>query len=146
MPNGRSFLPCCRGRRARRTAGPGRTIARFSTAFFVLRMGMPWRDLPERYGPIRGSAIAAIAGARRAFGYEYSRLWHFGGQIAAISATDGTPSVPPAPTAAAISRDVACGSSPARIKLVLHADSDEGGQLFRLKADSASDRLRTPFR
>jgi hypothetical protein len=26
------------------------------------------------------------------------------------------------------------------------ADSDEGGQLFRLKADSASDRLRTPFR
>ena len=27
-----------------------------------------------------------------------------------------------------------------------YADSDEGGQLFRLKADSASDRLRTPFR
>jgi non-heme chloroperoxidase len=26
------------------------------------------------------------------------------------------------------------------------ADSDEGGQPFRLKADSASDRLRTPFR
>jgi DNA invertase Pin-like site-specific DNA recombinase len=26
------------------------------------------------------------------------------------------------------------------------ADSDEGGQLFRLKADSVSDRLRTPFR
>src|SRR5258707_15410730 len=26
------------------------------------------------------------------------------------------------------------------------ADSDEGGQLFRLKADSNSDRLRTPFR
>jgi hypothetical protein len=26
------------------------------------------------------------------------------------------------------------------------ADSDDGGQLFRLKADSASDRLRTPFR
>jgi hypothetical protein len=29
---------------------------------------------------------------------------------------------------------------------VSFADSDEGGQLFRLKADSASDRLRTPFR
>jgi hypothetical protein len=26
------------------------------------------------------------------------------------------------------------------------ADSDEGGRLFRLKADSVSDRLRTPFR
>jgi hypothetical protein len=26
------------------------------------------------------------------------------------------------------------------------ADSDEGGQLFRLKADSVSDRLRTAFR
>jgi hypothetical protein len=26
------------------------------------------------------------------------------------------------------------------------ADSDEGGQLFRLKAASDSDRLRTPFR
>ncbi len=26
------------------------------------------------------------------------------------------------------------------------ADSDEGGQLFRLKADSISDRLRTAFR
>jgi hypothetical protein len=28
----------------------------------------------------------------------------------------------------------------------LLADSDEGGQLFRLKPDSNSDRLRTPFR
>jgi len=27
-----------------------------------------------------------------------------------------------------------------------NADSDEGGQLFRLKAASDSDRLRTPFR
>jgi ribonucleoside-diphosphate reductase alpha chain len=26
------------------------------------------------------------------------------------------------------------------------ADSDEGGHVFRLKADSDSDRLRTPFR
>jgi hypothetical protein len=26
------------------------------------------------------------------------------------------------------------------------ADSDEGGQLFRLKADNVSDRLRTAFR
>jgi hypothetical protein len=35
---------------------------------------------------------------------------------------------------------------PKRMRLAEHADSDEGGQLFRLKADSASDRLRTPFR
>jgi hypothetical protein len=28
----------------------------------------------------------------------------------------------------------------------LCADSDDGGQVFRLKADSVSNRLRTPFR
>ena len=33
-----------------------------------------------------------------------------------------------------------------RVSIRPNADSDEGGQLFRLKADSASDRLRTPFR
>jgi serine/threonine-protein kinase HipA len=31
-------------------------------------------------------------------------------------------------------------------KFPQNADSDEGGQLFRLKADTDSDRLRTPFR
>jgi hypothetical protein len=30
--------------------------------------------------------------------------------------------------------------------VALAADSDEGGQLFRLKADNVSDRLRTAFR
>ena len=35
---------------------------------------------------------------------------------------------------------------PDEVRIVRDADSDEGGQLFRLKPDSNSDRLRTPFR
>jgi 5-methyltetrahydropteroyltriglutamate--homocysteine methyltransferase len=43
-------------------------------------------------------------------------------------------------------RKVEMGIRADRYKAMVPADSDEGGRLFRLKADSVSDRLRTPFR
>ena len=33
--------------------------------FYVLRTGMPWRDLPERYGPIRLSITHIWSGSPR---------------------------------------------------------------------------------
>ena len=49
MKNGRSLTPCCRTSRAAcRALMIGRVL---NGIFFVLRTGIPWRDLPERYGP-----------------------------------------------------------------------------------------------
>jgi transposase len=44
--------------------------------FYVLRTGMPWRDLPERYGRIRRLTIASIVGLDAASGSGFSTLWH----------------------------------------------------------------------
>jgi transposase len=42
--------------------------------FYVLRTGMPWRDLPERYGPYTTPVIASTAGLVAAFGNEFLYL------------------------------------------------------------------------
>ena len=44
--------------------------------FYVLRTGIPWRDLPERYGPYTRRIIASIVGLDAAFGSEFSTRWH----------------------------------------------------------------------
>ena len=41
--------------------------------FYVLRTGMPWRDLPERYGPY---TIASTDGLDAASGSGFSTRWH----------------------------------------------------------------------
>ena len=43
--------------------------------FYVLRTGMPWRDLPERYGPIRRLTIASTGGLDAGSGSEFSTRW-----------------------------------------------------------------------
>jgi len=44
--------------------------------FYVLRTGMPWRDLPERYGPIQRRTIASTVGLGAASGSGFSTRWH----------------------------------------------------------------------
>jgi transposase len=44
--------------------------------FYVLRTGMPWRDLPARYGPYTTAYIGLIAGLVEAFGSMFSTGWH----------------------------------------------------------------------
>ena len=44
--------------------------------FYVLRTGMPWRDLPERYGPTRRRTNAATGGLDAASGSGFSTRWH----------------------------------------------------------------------
>ena len=39
--------------------------------FYVLRTGMPWRDLPERYGPTQQPIIGSTAGPAAASGGRY---------------------------------------------------------------------------
>ena len=43
--------------------------------FYVLRTGMPWRDLPERYGPTQRRTIGLIVGLGAASGSEFSTRW-----------------------------------------------------------------------
>jgi transposase len=43
------LLPGADGKRKGRPRGDDRKV--LNGIFFVLRSGMPWRDLPERYGP-----------------------------------------------------------------------------------------------
>ena len=43
--------------------------------FYVLRTGMPWRDLPERYGPTQQPTIGSTAGLARASGSASSMSW-----------------------------------------------------------------------
>ena len=53
--------------------------------FYVLRTGMPWRDLPERYGSTRRRTIGSIAGLDAASG---SGFRHARSQIARQSLSD----------------------------------------------------------
>ena len=46
---------------------------------FVLHTGVPWRDLPERYGPGRRSTVACAAGRRGASGSSCSASCRPGG-------------------------------------------------------------------
>ena len=43
--------------------------------FYVLRAGCPWRDLPERYGPIRPAKTATTVGPSAAFGRRSPTGW-----------------------------------------------------------------------
>jgi transposase len=43
--------------------------------FYVLRTGMPWRDLPARYGPTRRRTIASTVGLAEASGSVSSTNW-----------------------------------------------------------------------
>ena len=43
--------------------------------FYVLRIGMPWRDLPARYGPTRRHIIASIVGLAAGSGSVFSTNW-----------------------------------------------------------------------
>ena len=43
--------------------------------FYVLRTGMPWRDLPERYGRTRPLTIASTVGPDAASGRGFSTRW-----------------------------------------------------------------------
>ena len=43
--------------------------------FSVLRSGVPWRDLPESFGPIRLAIIASFAGDGRASGVGFWTRW-----------------------------------------------------------------------
>ena len=67
------LLPGAEGKKNGRPRPDDRKV--LNGIFFVLRTGTPWRDLPERYGPIRRCTTASIAGPRRASGFGYSRLW-----------------------------------------------------------------------
>ena len=44
--------------------------------FYVLRTGMPWRDLPERYGPYTTAYIASTVGLDVASGSGFLTRWH----------------------------------------------------------------------
>ena len=44
--------------------------------FYVLRTGMPWRDLPERYGPYTTAYNRFTAGLDVASGSEFLTHWH----------------------------------------------------------------------
>ena len=44
--------------------------------FYVLRTGMPWRDLPERYGPYTTAYNRLTAGLAGASGSASSTSWH----------------------------------------------------------------------
>ena len=44
--------------------------------FYVLRTGMPWRDLPARYGPTQRLIIASTVGLAEASGSVFSTNWH----------------------------------------------------------------------
>ena len=41
--------------------------------FYVLRTSAPWRDLPERYGPIRPSTTAMSVGENAVYGSAFSK-------------------------------------------------------------------------
>ena len=43
--------------------------------FYVLRTGMPWRDLPARYGPIRRLIIVSTVGLDVGSGSVFSTNW-----------------------------------------------------------------------
>ena|SRR5690348_7018697 len=54
---------------------PQRTI--LNGILWILRAGAPWRDLPERYGPVGGCRAGSTAGMRQAYGTGYSQRCNY---------------------------------------------------------------------
>lgn len=69
------IAPVLPGAEGTRNGRPRLDDRKVNGIIFVLRTGMPWRDLPERYGPYTRCTIDSIAGSRQASGSGYSRPW-----------------------------------------------------------------------
>ena len=114
--------------------------------FFILRTGSPWRDLPERYGPIPPSTTVSTAGPRRAFGSISSMPWRHNRRNPWPSST--VPSSAPINMQRAVKRgaDHAIGRSRGGLSTKINAVVDAAGLPIRLSISpgQASDKAAAP--